>query len=106
MSRRMRREFGNIRKRASGRYSASYVGPDGLRRFAGHTFATKADAQAWLALQQTQMRGGGWTDPALGRRRLGDYGIQWIAEHQLSSRTRDLYAGLFRLHIEPFLGNL
>lgn len=106
MSLRQRREFGNIRKRASGRYSASCLGPDGLRRFAGRTFATKADAQAWLALQQTQMRGGSWTDPALGRRRLGDYGSQWIAEHRLSPRTRDLYAGLFRRHIEPFLGHL
>lgn len=106
MSPRQRREFGNIRKRASGRYSASCLGPDGLRTFAGHTFKTKADAQAWLALQQTQMLAGSWTDPALGRRKLGEYGSQWIAEHRLSSRTRDLYAGLFRLHIEPFLGHL
>jgi integrase len=106
VSRRLRREFGSLRKRPSGKYSASYLGPDGLRRFAGRTFATKADAQAWLALQQTQMRGGSWADPALGRRKLTDYGTLWIAEHRLSPRTRDLYASLFRLHVEPFLGHL
>lgn len=103
---RQRREFGNIRKRESGRYGASYLGPDGLRRYPGQTFATRADAQAWLALHQTQMRSASWIDPRLGRRKLGDFGGQWIAEHQLSLRTRDLYASLFRLHIDPFLGHL
>jgi integrase len=106
VSRRQRREFGTIRKRPSGRYSASCLGPDGLRRFAGKTFDSKADAQAWLALQQTQIRSANWIDPALGRRKLADYGRQWISEHRLNPRTRDLYESLFRLHIEPFLGHL
>ena len=33
------RRFGNIRKLASGRYQASYIGPDGFRRNAPTTFA-------------------------------------------------------------------
>lgn len=99
-----RREFGAIRRRASGRYAASYIGPDGLRRHAGKTFMTKSDAQAWLAARQTELHRGTWSDPALGRLRLGEFGQRWIAEHRLSPRTRDLYESLFRLHIEPYLG--
>jgi integrase len=99
-----RRAFGAIKRRASGRYSASYVGPDGIRRFGGKEFATKADAQAWLAQRQSEIYTRTWTDPTLGRISLTDYGTRWIKEHQLSLRTRDLYESLFRLHIEPFLG--
>ncbi len=101
-----RREFGAIKRRTSGRYSASYIGPDGLRRFGGRTFATKSDAQAWLAQRQAELHTRTWTDPALGRVRLSEYGSRWIAEHRLAPRTRDLYSGLFRLHIEPFLGRM
>ncbi len=101
-----RRQFGAIKRRASGRYAASYLGPDGIRRFAGHTFVAKADAQAWLAQRQAELHTGSWIDPALGRMKLSEYGTRWIAEHKLSDRTRDLYAGLFRLHIAPFLGRV
>lgn len=99
-----RRAFGAIKRRASGRYSASYVGPDGIRRFGGKEFATKGDAQAWLAQRQSELYTRTWVDPTLGRITLTDYGTRWIREHKLSPRTRDLYEGLFRLHIEPFLG--
>lgn len=106
MSRSRRRPFGNVRKRPSGRYSASYLGPDGLRRFASNTFATKADAHAWLSTQQSTLMSGHWTDPELARVTLADYGAQWISEHRLSPRTRDLYEGIFRLHVNPYLGRL
>lgn len=99
-----RRGFGAVRKRPSGRYSASYVGPDGLRRFAGHTFASRADARAWLAIQHASLVHGSWTDPELARISLSAYGTRWIREHTLSPRTRELYEGLFRLHIDPYLG--
>lgn len=104
MSPSRRRSFGAIKRRASGRYSASYVGPDGIRRFGGKEFATKADAQAWLAQRQSELYTRTWVDPSLGRITLTHYGTRWIREHKLSPRTRDLYEGLFRLHIEPFLG--
>ena len=99
-----RREFGAIKRRASGKYSASYIGPDGVRRFGGRQFATKADAQAWLAQRQAELYTRTWVDPTLGRITLTEYGTRWIAEHKLSPRTRDLYAGIFRLHIDPLLG--
>ena len=62
-----RRQFGRIRKLASGRWQARY--PDGLGRDipAPTTFATKADAAAFLAKTQTEMERGAWIDPNLGR---------------------------------------
>jgi integrase len=101
-----RREFGAIKRRTSGKYSASYLGPDGMRRFAGHTFANKADAQAWLAQRQAELHTRSWADPSLGRVKLSEYGARWIKEHRLAERTRDLYKSLFRLHIDPYLGRM
>jgi hypothetical protein len=39
------RRFGTIRRLPSGRYQARYPGPDGVRRAADDTFATKTAAQ-------------------------------------------------------------
>lgn len=99
-----RRDFGYLRSLPSGRYQASYLGPDGLRRFAPATFSTRSDGLAWLAVKQAELLRGEWTDPDLGRVPLREYAVRWIAEHRLSPRTRDLYEGLFRLHVEPYLG--
>lgn len=103
--RRRRREFGAIRKRASGRYQASYLDPRGMRRVAPNTFATKVDAQVWLSVKESELHRGVWQDPALGKIPLSEYGDRWIEEHRLADRTRDLYRGLFRLHIKPYLGD-
>ena len=73
-----RRPFGAVRKRPSGRWSASYLAPDGLRRFAGRTFATKTDAHAWLSTQQTSLMQSTWTDPELSKVQLSEYGKRWI----------------------------
>ena len=41
-----RRHFGFVRKLPSGRFQASYLGPDGRRRTAPETFGRKQDAEA------------------------------------------------------------
>ena len=46
--RRARRGFGKIRKLPSGRYQASYIGPDLLRHTAIRTFEAREDAEGWL----------------------------------------------------------
>ena len=43
-----RRGFGYVRKLTSGRWQASYVGPDLERRSAPHPFEAKADAEGWV----------------------------------------------------------
>ena len=55
-----RRGFGYVRKLPSGRWQASYVGPDLVRRTAPHTFDAKADAEGWLGVErQRSCRGSG-----------------------------------------------
>ena len=100
-----RRQFGALRRLPSGRYQASYVGPDGFRRSASTTFPTKADGKAWLTLREAELLRGEWLDPDRGRVLFGDYGQRWIAEHKLGPRTREEYERQFRLHVRPYLGH-
>jgi len=99
-----RRQFGNVRKLASGRFQARYLGPDGLSRSAPETFPDKTSATRWLTLKQAELIRGDWTDPDLGRVPVVDYAASWIEEHELSPRTRELYRALLRLHLVPYLG--
>ncbi|MFY1672705.1 tyrosine-type recombinase/integrase [Plantactinospora sp. WMMB334] len=101
-----KRRFGNIRKRASGRFQARYIGPDGIERTAPHTFATEREASRWLTVVESEIIKGDWTAPEAGEVQLGPYGQKWIAERKLQPRTRENYEDLFRLHIRPHLGTL
>src|SRR5215472_10260269 len=56
------RRFGNIRKRASGRYQIRYPGPDGRMRAGPETYERKSDAERALALIEAQMISGEWAD--------------------------------------------
>jgi integrase len=99
------RRFGLIRKLPSGRYQASYLGPDGRRRTAPDTFARKREAEQWLSTVETELLRDDWTDPTLGKIPLRDFAEQWIAEHKISRRTREEYASLWALHLAPYLGD-
>jgi integrase len=102
-----RRRFGLLRKLPSGRYQASYTDPDGTRRPAPETFATKRAAEQWLSAMETELLRGEWTNPDLRRDTLRDFGSRWIEERPgLRPRTLDLYRLLFRKHIEPYLGSV
>lgn len=101
------RGFGNVRRRASGRWQARYPGPDGVERTAPHTFDTKRAAERWLAMVETQINQGDWVDPDKGKIELADYARQWIQERpDLRPRTVDLYEWLLTKHIEPDLGGV
>ncbi|MEQ4206303.1 site-specific integrase [Actinopolymorpha sp. B9G3] len=101
------RRFGLIRQLPSGRYQASYLGPDGQRKYAPETYARKSEAERFLSLAEVALLRGDWTDPERGKIRLGDYGTTWIAQRpNLRIRTRELYAWLFEKHIRPGLGNI
>jgi integrase len=99
------RAFGTVRKRGSGRWQVRYLGPDGRRRAAPRTFPTKRDAEQWLSVTEAEMLKGEWSNPALGKITLAEYGRRWIAERTLSARTVELYESLFRLHLVPYLGD-
>ncbi|HSV65616.1 MAG TPA: tyrosine-type recombinase/integrase [Mycobacteriales bacterium] len=100
------RRFGNVRKRQSGRYQARYQGPDGLMRSAPRTFATKAEAERWLTLLESEIIRGDWQPPEPGQAVLAEYAERWIRERKLEPRSRELYAGLLKNHLVPELGRL
>jgi hypothetical protein len=62
-----RRPFGTVRRLPSGRWSARYTGPDGVR-YTGQTrpvtFATPGDAEAFLDDVRARIDAGTWTPPA------------------------------------------
>lgn len=121
MAKRKRREaFGALRKLPSGRYQASYVGPDGERHNAPQTFDTMTDARGWLARQQVEILAGEWssveTRGAEQAKRgrtdtFAEYAETWIStrtnrhgEH-LRPRTAEEYRRLVKGPLNTFAGS-
>jgi hypothetical protein len=107
-TRRPRRSFGKIHRERSGRFQASYIGPDGKRHTAPTTFETRGDASAFLAEQETKIRKAKW-DPGPENAKpssltLTAYADPWLADRDLKPRTRALYRGLLDRRILPTLG--
>jgi integrase len=102
-----RRRFGLVRLLPSGRYQASYLGADGLRRTAPQTYETEAQADEWLIQRQAELLRGDWADPNRGKIPLSVYGRDWIDDRpELRNRTADLYRWLFGKYIDAQLGHL
>ncbi|GAB3829683.1 tyrosine-type recombinase/integrase [Kribbella italica] len=99
-----KRKFGAIRVLNSGRVQASYLGPDGIRRFADHTFPDETSADVWLTVKRAELIRGDWMDPDLGRELFDDYATRWIKEHKLGPRTREEYERIYRVSVKPGLG--
>jgi integrase len=116
--RQRRRGFGAVRKLPSGRWQASYLGPDGARHTARTpdggplTFTAKADADRWLALRQAEILRGAWLPPAepapkpAAPVRLGGYAAGWLAGRELSESTRRLYRATLAKQILPAFGTV
>lgn len=101
-----RRTFGATRQLPSGRWQASYLGPDGARRMAPETFAEAADADAWLRHAETSISKGTWRPPELADETFGSYGARWLTQRpDLRPRTHELYELLWRRWLEPDLGH-
>lgn len=107
------RAFGNVRKRASGRWQARYTGPDGCtysaRRADGGslTFETKGAAQAWLALRHSEIIRREWAPPGEPKRApdvLKVYADAWLDGRDLEDLTREHYDQLLRDHVYPKFG--
>src|SRR5215470_15570889 len=101
------RRFGNIRKRAFGRYQIRYPGPDGRMRAGPETYERKSDAERAVSLIEAQMISGEWADSDRSKIKLQDYAAYWIAQRAgLRPRTVDLYTWLCGKHINPHLGGV
>jgi integrase len=101
-----RRHFGYVRKRASGRWQATYW-HEGTQHAGPHTFPTKADALAWLAGEETDIRRGNWIDPRAGQIQFAKYAKDWIRSRpDLRPRTVMQYESLLRCHLIPAFGRI
>jgi integrase len=94
-------QFGSIRKLPSGRYQVRYFHL-GRRITADHTFPTKADARAFLAGVETDVKRGNYVDPSAGRIMFGEYAGWWIEQRPLRPRTRETYDSQLKHLLRPF----
>ncbi|MBK8732849.1 MAG: site-specific integrase [Actinomycetales bacterium] len=107
------RSFGHLRKLPSGRWQASYLGPD-LRRHNGpSTYEAKIDGEAWLLEERRLIERGQWVAPA-DRAALaevdrpvtfGEYADTWLADRELKPRTRAHYRRALEVHLLPAFGD-
>jgi integrase len=97
-----RRQFGSVRKLASGRWQARYRTSGGRSITAPSTFPSKAEAGRWLAATETDLARRLWLDPEAGKVLLGAYAWAWLrGQARLAKRTREIYETQLRLHVLP-----
>lgn len=97
-----RRQFGSVRRLPSGRWQARYRADERTTVTAPRTFATKLDAQRWLAGVEADRLRGRWLAPSAGAVTLNDYARRWLDSHaRIGRRTREIYEAQLRLHILP-----
>lgn len=109
-----RRSWGKIRKLPSGRWQASYVGPDLVRHTAKSTYTAKMDAEGWLADERRLVEFRIWTPPAqreaeslAGGVTVAEYAEKWVEQRPLKPRTRIGYESTLARHItDSSLGRL
>lgn len=109
-----RRSWGKIRSLpSSGRYQASYVGPDLVRHNAPATFTARMDAEGWLAAERRSIEHDTWTPPKLRVAEkkakaitVAEYAQTWIDHRHAKPRTKIGYQSLLDNHISPMLGRV
>lgn len=119
-----RRDFGTIRKLPSGRYQATFVGPDLARHKAPVTFEVKDAAVVWLRNEKRLIDDAAadevdWVSPeerqeakrrAQERVLFGDYAARWLAERRnskgepLRALTRKDYEQVLATYLAPRFG--
>jgi integrase len=103
------RSWGTLRRLPSGRYQASYVGPDLARHTAPVTYTGRGDAEYWLEIERRLIERDEWTAPAVRAAAtksrgisVADYLTRWIDQRaNLSHSTAYAYRNNVRVHIAP-----
>lgn len=102
-----RRAFGRLRQLPSGRWQASYSGPDGNVHKAPRTYAHDYDAEGWLAGERRKIDLDTWGKvEASDGITLRAYGLRWLKQRQLRPRTAQHYESMLNRLILPDLGDL
>jgi integrase len=104
--RQRRASWGRRRLLPSGRWQASYVGPNGQTYTAAATFDTKGQADAWLAQRHSEVARDEWRPQArkADRVTVASYCETWLGQRELKPRTREGYRTLLDRQILPTLG--
>jgi integrase len=102
-----KRRFGRVRQLPSGRFQARYRGPDGADHPAPTTFATRRDADRFLALVEADIAAGKWYAPSAGRTSVGEWAEQWYAAGLpgWKPKTRHTYRSILDRLVLPTFGN-
>lgn len=99
-----RDSLGSTERLASGRYRARYK-RDGATFTAPRTFATKQEAQDWLAAERADRARGVWHDPQLGKIPLAKFAADWLdSRPDLAPRTVASYSQMLDRYILPRIG--
>ena len=80
-------------------YVARYRAPDGRQR--AKTFPRRADAVAFAAKVETEVREGGWIDPNAGKVTFGDFHARWVAARSVSPVRMATEESQARTHLLP-----
>ncbi|MCV7348280.1 tyrosine-type recombinase/integrase [Mycolicibacterium rhodesiae] len=114
-----RRKFGRLRQFRSGRWKASYTGPNGQLYEAPHTFGAREDAEAWLTDRRREIDRDLWSPPASEEQKIAkakadvvfrDYAKTWmetrtVRGRPLKPRTVDDYNDILTRHLNPTFGS-
>ncbi|AYE95358.1 site-specific integrase [Mycobacterium paragordonae] len=104
-----RRKFGRIRQFNSGRWQASYTGPDGQVYIAPKTFDAKVDAEAWLTDRRREIDRELWSPESGQEERpgapFGEYAEAWLRQRGIKDRTREHYRRLLDSRLLPTFGD-
>lgn len=102
-----RRSFGTIRKLGSGRFQVRYRNSAGRMVPGPGTFATKGDAQRWLATAEADQLRGTFVDQRGLRLTFDEWAEEWLdtkAGQRAATLARDRAA--IRTHFSPAIGQL
>ena len=119
MARAARRGFGNIRRLPSGRYQATYAGPDQQRHSAPTTFSAKIDAEGWLSSERRILESHQWTSPvqrqaereramrAAELNTFREFAMRWLEgkSRSIGAQTKSSYRTSLEIHLLPTFGD-
>ena len=98
------RPFGYVRRLPSGRFQASYTGPDGQRRNAPLTFTREREARKWLGQVERDIERGYWIPEDYSQRKLREYCEAYLIENpNVGPRWAETCRRNMRLHLAPLL---
>ena len=108
-----KRTFANVTQLPSKRWQVKYTGPDGVRRYAPHTFANRDTAEAWVVATRRKIDKDQWDATDDDPKELITFGVyaqRWLTNRQVAgrpikARTPVHYSAILDDHLLPTFGH-